>query len=62
MTDEVRGLVARLTGIEASELELDAEITHYGSDSLMGMELGREGKRAKRKKKCRTKDMVVEKR
>ncbi|KAE8388985.1 hypothetical protein BDV23DRAFT_184836 [Aspergillus alliaceus] len=45
MTDEVRGLVARLTGIEASELELDAEITHYGSDSLMGMELGREVER-----------------
>ncbi|KAF5859654.1 hypothetical protein ETB97_002565 [Aspergillus alliaceus] len=45
MTNEVRGLVARLTGIEASELELDAEITDYGSDSLMGMELGREVER-----------------
>lgn len=44
MIDEVRNLVARLTGIEASELELDAEITDYGIDSLMGMELGREGK------------------
>lgn len=44
MTDEVRSLVARLTGIEASELELDAEIAEYGIDSLMGMELGREGK------------------
>ncbi|MCJ1394621.1 hypothetical protein MMC18_007501 [Xylographa bjoerkii] len=42
MTDEVRSLVARLTGIEATELELDTEITDYGIDSLMGMELGRE--------------------
>ncbi|KAL5355001.1 hypothetical protein BJX96DRAFT_170252 [Aspergillus floccosus] len=45
MTDEVRSLVARLTGIEASELELDAEIAEYGIDSLMGMELGREVER-----------------
>ncbi|GAE00035.1 hypothetical protein ATEG_07661 [Paecilomyces variotii No. 5] len=42
MTDEVRSLVARLTGIEANELELDANITEYGIDSLMGLELGRE--------------------
>ncbi|KAE8141612.1 hypothetical protein BDV38DRAFT_278966 [Aspergillus pseudotamarii] len=45
MTDEVRSLVARITGIEASELELDVEITDYGIDSLMGMELGREVER-----------------
>jgi len=44
LTVEVRDLVARLTGIEANELHLDAEITDYGIDSLMGMELGREGK------------------
>lgn len=44
LTDEVRSLVARLTGIEASEFELDANITDYGIDSLMGLELGREGK------------------
>ncbi|KAF2108587.1 putative polyketide synthase [Lophiotrema nucula] len=42
LTAEVRDLVARLTGIEAHELELDADMTDYGIDSLMGMELGRE--------------------
>jgi malonyl CoA-acyl carrier protein transacylase len=44
LTVEVRDLVARITGIETNELDLDAEITDYGIDSLMGMELGREGK------------------
>ena len=46
MTDKVRGMVASLTGIEASELELDVEIMNYGIDSLMGLEIGREGKLA----------------
>ncbi|KAJ5971623.1 uncharacterized protein N7479_001541 [Penicillium vulpinum] len=45
MTDEVRSLVARLTGIESIELELDVEIAEYGIDSLMGMEFGREVER-----------------
>ncbi|KAL1884818.1 Type I Iterative PKS [Paecilomyces lecythidis] len=45
MTDEVRSLVARITGIEANEMELDANITEYGIDSLMGLELGREVER-----------------
>jgi malonyl CoA-acyl carrier protein transacylase len=42
MTEEVRSLVARVTGIDASEMGLDAEMTDFGIDSLMGMELGRE--------------------
>ncbi|KAL9094756.1 MAG: hypothetical protein Q9165_003027 [Trypethelium subeluteriae] len=42
MTDEVRALVATVTGVNGSEMDLDADITDYGIDSLMGMELGRE--------------------
>ena len=45
MTEEVRNLVATVTGIDASEMDLDAEITDFGIDSLMGMELGREVER-----------------
>ncbi|KAG2420106.1 hypothetical protein HFD88_004905 [Aspergillus terreus] len=42
ITDEVRNLVATVSGIEASELELDSEMADFGIDSLMGMELGKE--------------------
>ncbi|KAL5002550.1 hypothetical protein BDV10DRAFT_181277 [Aspergillus recurvatus] len=42
ITDEVRNLVATVSGIDASELELDAEMADFGIDSLMGMELGKE--------------------
>ncbi|KAJ5309200.1 hypothetical protein N7508_004579 [Penicillium antarcticum] len=42
ITDEVRSLVATVSGIEANELELDGEMADYGIDSLMGMELAKE--------------------
>ncbi|KND87339.1 Conidial yellow pigment biosynthesis polyketide synthase [Tolypocladium ophioglossoides CBS 100239] len=42
ITDEVRNLVASVSGIEASEMELDSELADFGIDSLMGMELARE--------------------
>ncbi|KAH6850662.1 hypothetical protein B0I37DRAFT_428876 [Chaetomium sp. MPI-CAGE-AT-0009] len=42
ITDEVRNLVAHVSGIEASEIGLDSEMADFGIDSLMGMELGRE--------------------
>jgi acyl transferase domain-containing protein/thioester reductase-like protein/SAM-dependent methyltransferase/acyl carrier protein len=42
ITDEVRNLVASVSGIEASEMELDSEMADFGIDSLMGMELARE--------------------
>lgn len=42
ITEDVRNLVANLAGVEASELDLDAEMADFGIDSLMGMELGRE--------------------
>ncbi|KAF7554237.1 hypothetical protein G7Z17_g3055 [Cylindrodendrum hubeiense] len=42
ITDEVRNLVANVSGIEASEMELDSELADFGIDSLMGMELARE--------------------
>ncbi|KAL3438034.1 hypothetical protein BDV09DRAFT_206002 [Aspergillus tetrazonus] len=42
ITEEVRNLVATVSGIDASELELDAEMADFGIDSLMGMELGKE--------------------
>ncbi|KAJ6119125.1 hypothetical protein N7523_003405 [Penicillium sp. IBT 18751x] len=42
ITEEVRKLVANVSGIEAGELELDAEMADFGIDSLMGMELGKE--------------------
>ncbi|KAH8594185.1 hypothetical protein B0O99DRAFT_687826 [Bisporella sp. PMI_857] len=42
ITEEVRNLVATVSGIAASELELDAEMADFGIDSLMGMELGKE--------------------
>lgn len=42
ITDEVRNLVASVSGIEANEMELDSEMADFGIDSLMGMELARE--------------------
>jgi thioester reductase-like protein/SAM-dependent methyltransferase/acyl carrier protein len=42
ITDDVRNLVARVSGIEASEIGLDSEMADFGIDSLMGMELARE--------------------
>ncbi|KAJ6014708.1 hypothetical protein N7540_009299 [Penicillium herquei] len=42
ITEEVRNLVATVSGIEADELELDGEMADYGIDSLMGMELAKE--------------------
>ncbi|OIW25922.1 hypothetical protein CONLIGDRAFT_512814 [Coniochaeta ligniaria NRRL 30616] len=46
ITDEVRNLVASVSGIEANEMELDADMADFGIDSLMGMELAREVERA----------------
>ena len=40
--DEVRDLVATVSGIESSEFDLDTEMADLGIDSLMGMELARE--------------------
>nr|APX43978.1 polyketide synthase [Pestalotiopsis microspora] len=42
LTDEVRELVATVSGIDASEFTLDTEMADLGIDSLMGMELARE--------------------
>jgi acyl carrier protein len=45
MTEAIRKLVATVTGLGPNEMPLDAEITDFGIDSLMGMELGREVER-----------------
>ncbi|KAL4900324.1 hypothetical protein BDW74DRAFT_182871 [Aspergillus multicolor] len=42
ITNEVRDLVATVSGVDAGELELDADMADFGIDSLMGMELGKE--------------------
>lgn len=42
ITDDVRNLVANVSGIEAVEITPDAEMADFGIDSLMGMELARE--------------------
>ncbi|KAI1084742.1 putative polyketide synthase [Whalleya microplaca] len=42
LTEEVRNVVANVSGIEASEMTLDSEMADLGIDSLMGMELARE--------------------
>ncbi|KID96266.1 Beta-ketoacyl synthase, partial [Metarhizium majus ARSEF 297] len=42
ITNEVRDVVAGVSGIEASEMSLDSEMADLGIDSLMGMELARE--------------------
>ena len=44
ITNEVRDLVATLSGIESSEFDLDTEMADLGVDSLMGMEPAREVK------------------
>ncbi|KAI0478554.1 putative polyketide synthase [Xylariaceae sp. FL0804] len=42
ITDEVRNVVANVSGIDAGEMKLDSEMADLGIDSLMGMELARE--------------------
>ncbi|KAL2862550.1 putative polyketide synthase [Aspergillus lucknowensis] len=42
ITDDVRKLVANISGIEADEITLDSELADFGIDSLMGMEVARE--------------------
>ena len=42
IANEVRDVVASVSGIEASEMSLDSEMADLGIDSLMGMELARE--------------------
>ncbi|KAK8077077.1 hypothetical protein PG996_003247 [Apiospora saccharicola] len=42
LTEDVRELVASVSGIEASDFTLDTEMADLGIDSLMGMELARE--------------------
>lgn len=42
ITDDVKSLIANVSGIEANELTLDSELADFGIDSLMGMELARE--------------------
>lgn len=44
--DEVRNLIASVSGIPAEEIELDADMADFGIDSLMGMELAREVEKA----------------
>lgn len=42
ITDDVRNLVANVSGVEAAEIALDSEMADLGIDSLMGMEVARE--------------------
>ncbi|KAF2019467.1 putative polyketide synthase [Aaosphaeria arxii CBS 175.79] len=42
ITDDVRNIVANVSGIDVSEFKLDSELADLGIDSLMGMELARE--------------------
>ncbi|KAK8115534.1 hypothetical protein PG984_012036 [Apiospora sp. TS-2023a] len=42
VTNEVRDVVANVSGMEASEMSLDSEMADLGIDSLMAMELARE--------------------
>ena len=42
ITNEVRDVVANVSGIDASDINLDGEMADMGIDSLMGMELARE--------------------
>ncbi len=41
-TNDVRNLVANVSGVEAHDFELDTEMAEVGIDSLMGMEVARE--------------------
>ncbi|XXH00815.1 hypothetical protein Hte_007166 [Hypoxylon texense] len=42
LTEEVRNVVANVSGIDAADMTLDSEMADLGIDSLMGMELARE--------------------
>ncbi|KAI9661817.1 MAG: Type I Iterative PKS [Bathelium mastoideum] len=42
ITNDVRNLVANISGVEAEIIELDTEMADVGIDSLMGMEVARE--------------------
>ncbi|MCJ1386714.1 hypothetical protein MMC17_009840 [Xylographa soralifera] len=42
ITEDVRNLVANVSGVEACEITLDSEMADVGIDSLMGMEVARE--------------------
>lgn len=42
ITEEVRNVVANVSGIEASKMKLDSEMADLGIDSLMSLELARE--------------------
>lgn len=45
ITDEVRQLVASVSGVDPEEMGLDANMADLGIDSLMGMEMAREVER-----------------
>ncbi|KAL8827073.1 MAG: hypothetical protein Q9170_007158 [Blastenia crenularia] len=42
ISDNVRGIVASVSGLEPDEIKPDSELADFGIDSLMGMELARE--------------------
>ncbi|KAG8407720.1 putative secondary metabolism biosynthetic enzyme [Metarhizium acridum] len=42
VTNDLRNLVANISGVEPHEIELDTEMAELGIDSLMGMEVARE--------------------
>lgn len=42
ITNDVKNLIANVSGIEAGEIKLDSEMVNLGIDSLMGMEIARE--------------------
>ncbi|KAI1454970.1 hypothetical protein F4805DRAFT_460210 [Annulohypoxylon moriforme] len=42
ISDDVRNLIANVSGLEASDIKNDSELADFGIDSLMGMELARE--------------------
>ncbi|KAI0117598.1 hypothetical protein F4776DRAFT_673079 [Hypoxylon sp. NC0597] len=42
ISEDVRNLIANVSGLEASDIKNDSELADFGIDSLMGMELARE--------------------
>ncbi|OTA97708.1 hypothetical protein M434DRAFT_65040 [Hypoxylon sp. CO27-5] len=42
ISEDVRNLIANVSGLEASDIQNDSELADFGIDSLMGMELARE--------------------
>ena len=42
ISDQVRNIIATVSGLEAEEIQSDSELADFGIDSLMGMELARE--------------------